>query len=169
MASRVAPYLRYYAGRRPLDDHSVVPLVLVVFDDESAAAHFLRVAEAEMRRAGVKLRLWVSHRDVLERIGPLGSAWQTPGSWGRAVPSTDHIPPSSKRGGHREYSQARGWPVHRLPPLQPPQPRRVDLLRRPGLHRRFAPVADYLRRKPRGHSGQRPLLPRVRPTCEVLQ
>ena len=29
MAARIAPYLRYYATRRPLDDHGVVPLVLV--------------------------------------------------------------------------------------------------------------------------------------------
>ena len=86
MAARIAPYLRYYAGRRPLDDHGFVPLVLVVFDDEIAAGHFLRVAEVEMRRAGVKLPLWVSHRDVLERIGPLGAAWQTPGRWGPGCP-----------------------------------------------------------------------------------
>ena len=86
MAARVAPYLRYYAGRRPLDDHAVVPLVLVVFDDDIAAGHFLRVAATEMRRAGVKLPLWVSHRDVLERIGPLGAAWQKPGSWRPACP-----------------------------------------------------------------------------------
>ena len=26
MAARIAPYLRYYAARRPLDDHGVVPL-----------------------------------------------------------------------------------------------------------------------------------------------
>ena len=86
MAARVAPYLRYYAGRRPLDDHAVVPLILVVFDDDIAAGHFLRVAATEMRRAGVKLPLWVSHRDVLERIGPLGAAWQKPGSWRPACP-----------------------------------------------------------------------------------
>ena len=74
MAARVAPYLLYYASRRPLDDHSVVPLVLVVFDGEIAVGHFPQVADEEMRRAGVKLPLWVFHRDVLERIGPLGAA-----------------------------------------------------------------------------------------------
>ena len=37
MAARITPYLRYYATRRPLDDHGVVPLVLVVFDDDLAA------------------------------------------------------------------------------------------------------------------------------------
>ena len=58
-----------------------MPLALVVFDDDIAASHFLRVAATEMRRAGVKLPLWVSHRDALERFGPLGAAWRAPGGW----------------------------------------------------------------------------------------
>ena len=82
MAARIAPYLRYYAANRPLDDHGVVPAVLVVFDDDIAAGHFLRVADDEMRRAGVRVPLWVSHRNALERFGPLGAAWQRPGGWG---------------------------------------------------------------------------------------
>ena len=86
MAARIAPYLRYYATRRPLDDHGIGPLVLVVFDDDIAAGHFQRVAQEEMRRAVVELPLWVSHRDVLERLGPLGIAWQSPHSWGLACP-----------------------------------------------------------------------------------
>ena len=81
MAARIAPYLRYYASNRPLDDHGVVPLVLVVFDDDLAASHFLRVAADEMKRAGVRVPLRVSHRAALERSGPLGAAWQKPGSW----------------------------------------------------------------------------------------
>ena len=79
MAARIAPYLRYYAGSRPLDDHGVIPSVLVVFDDDLAASHFLRVADREMRKAGVKVPLWVSHRAALERLGPLGAAWLRPG------------------------------------------------------------------------------------------
>ena len=43
----------YYASQRPTDDHGVRPAVLVVFDDELAAGHFLRVARQEMERAGV--------------------------------------------------------------------------------------------------------------------
>ena len=86
MVARIAPYLRYYATRRPLDDHGVVPLVLVVFDDDIAAGHFLRVADDEMRRAGVKLPLWVSDKGVLGRLGPMGDAWQAPGEWGPACP-----------------------------------------------------------------------------------
>ena len=71
MAARIAPYLRYYAANRPLDDHGVAPAVLVVFDDEIAAGHFLRVAGDEMRRAGVRVPLWVSPP---ERPGPARAA-----------------------------------------------------------------------------------------------
>ena len=73
MAARIAPYLRYYAARRPLDDHGVAPAVLVVFDDG--------VAASEMSRARVKVPLWVSHRNALDRLGPLGKAWHRPGRW----------------------------------------------------------------------------------------
>ena len=83
MASRLAPYLRYYSSHRPTDDHGVQPVVLVVFEDEVAQAHFLRVAKAEMARTGVSLPLFVSHRELLEREGPLGRAWSAAGD---AVP-----------------------------------------------------------------------------------
>ena len=96
MAARIAPYLRYYAANRPLDDHGVAPAVLVVFDDDLAAGHFLRVAADEMRRAGVRVPLWVSHRNALERTGPLGAAWQAPD---RREPSCPFpaTPPAEKR------------------------------------------------------------------------
>ena len=81
MAARIAPDLRYYAARRPLDDHGVAPAVLVVFDDDIAAGHFLRVAGDQMRLAGVKAPLWVSHRNALESFGLLGAAWQRLGGW----------------------------------------------------------------------------------------
>ncbi len=96
MAARIAPYLRYYAANRPLDDHGVAPAVLVVFDDDLAAGHFLRVASDEMRRAGVRVPLWVSHRNALERLGPLGAAWQTPGRWEPSCPFPA-TPPAEKR------------------------------------------------------------------------
>ena len=86
MAARISPYVRYYAGRSPLDDHGAVPLVLVVFDDEIAASHFLRVAATEIRWAGVNVPLWVSHKGELERLGPLGAAWQATDSWEPACP-----------------------------------------------------------------------------------
>ena len=50
MAARLAPYLRYYASQRPADDHGVRPAVLVVFDDELPAHHFLRVARQRRSR-----------------------------------------------------------------------------------------------------------------------
>ena len=81
MTARIAPYLRYYSSTRPLDDHGVVPAVLVVFDDDLAAGHFLRLADQEMRRAGVRVPLWVSHKAALEKLGPLGAAWLRPGSF----------------------------------------------------------------------------------------
>ena len=44
MSARLAPYLRYFSSHRPTDDHGVPPSVLVVFDDDIARTHFLRVA-----------------------------------------------------------------------------------------------------------------------------
>ena len=77
MTARLAPYLRYYSSRRPLDDHGALPLVLVVFDDELAATHFLRLAGEEMERSGVDVPLRVSHRAALAGMGPMGQVWQT--------------------------------------------------------------------------------------------
>ena len=75
MAARVAPYLRYYAGPRPTDDHGSQPLVLVVFEDDIALTHFLAVAAREMERARVRAPLLASHRELVESAGPLGRAW----------------------------------------------------------------------------------------------
>ena len=79
MAGRLAPYLRYYSSQRPTDDHGARPDVLVVFDDDIAQTHFLRIAREETARAGVELPLLVSHRELVEREGPLGRAWRRPG------------------------------------------------------------------------------------------
>ena len=81
MAQRLAPYLRYYATPRPLDDHGVLPAVLVVFDDALAATHFLGLAAEELARTRVEIPLLVSHRELLETEGPLGRAWLKPGQW----------------------------------------------------------------------------------------
>ena len=78
MADRIAPYLRYYSSHRPTDDHGSRPTVLVVFEDEIAQTHFLLVARDEIERTGVRVPLRVSHRGLLERVGPLGQAWRSP-------------------------------------------------------------------------------------------
>ncbi len=81
MSERLAPYLRYYSSHRPTDYHGTRPDVLVVFDDDIAHTHFLRVAREEMGARGVTVPLWVSHREAIDELGPLGRAWRTPGDW----------------------------------------------------------------------------------------
>ncbi len=81
MATRLAPYLRYYSSHGPIDDHGIRPAVLIVFDDDLAAANFLRVARREMARTGVGVPLWVSHRGAIASLGPLGRTWRTPHDW----------------------------------------------------------------------------------------
>ena len=78
VAARLAPYLRYYASRRPTDDHGAQPAALVVFGDELAATHFLRVVREEREHAGVEVPLWGSHTRLLRRQGPLKLAWSAP-------------------------------------------------------------------------------------------
>ncbi len=79
MAARIAPYVRYFASGRPAGDHGAPPSVLVVFEDDLTATHFLRVARRETARTGVRVPLYVSHRKLLELVGPLGPAWRIPG------------------------------------------------------------------------------------------
>ena len=80
MASRLAPYLRYYSASRPLGDNGAEPAVLVVFENPVAPEHFVRVARQEMARARVAVPLSVSCTEDLEVAGPLGAAWRTSGS-----------------------------------------------------------------------------------------
>ena len=114
MAGRLAPYLRYYSTQRPADDHGVPTAVLVVFDDELAAGHFLRLAEERMASASVSLPLWVSDRAAVHAQGPLGPAWRTPGRWEPVrplFPSVDgHVPERRKRqlAGRRPIPDRRG-------------------------------------------------------------
>ena len=86
MSQRLAPYLRYYSTRRPTDDHGARPAVLVVFDDDIAATHFLMLAERETARAGVEVPLRVSHREAIAALGPLGAVWLTSCDWESAGP-----------------------------------------------------------------------------------
>ncbi|MXX32257.1 MAG: hypothetical protein F4Z51_08525 [Chloroflexi bacterium] len=78
MARRLAPYLRYYDSKRPVDDHRAPPLVLVAFDDGLAEDHFRRIAGAQMARSGIDLPLLVTCEDLLSRYGPLGPVWGIP-------------------------------------------------------------------------------------------
>ena len=59
-------------------------LVLIVFDDALAEARFHAVARREMRAWRVKLPLWVTHTEALEREGPLAPVWRDP----------DHLEPT---------------------------------------------------------------------------
>ena len=86
MTARLAPYLRYYATHRPLDDHGAAPAILVVFDDDLAATHFLDLAERRTRETGVKIPLRVSCPAVLDKRGPLDTVWQRPGHHQPCVP-----------------------------------------------------------------------------------
>ena len=105
MSQRLAPYLRYYSTPRPTDDHGVRPGVLVVFDDDIAAGHFLRLAERELNRAGVNVPLRVSHRSVINALGPLGPAWRAPGHDEPVSllpePGKTHLPSQGRRAGEK--------------------------------------------------------------------
>ena len=76
MASRLAPYLAYFSTRHPVDDHGAMPILLVVFDDPLAEARFLGIVREQVKQSRVGVPLWVSHRRVLEEVGPLGPAWR---------------------------------------------------------------------------------------------
>ena len=78
MANRLGPYLRYYSTHNPTDDHGAYPVVLIVFDDVLVESRFLGVARREMARTRIDLPLWVSHKEALEKEGPLGKAWRNP-------------------------------------------------------------------------------------------
>ena len=106
MAARLAPYLRYYSTPRPTDDHGIRPAVLVVFDDDITATHFLMLAERETARAGVNVPLWVSHREAIDSLGPMGRAWLTPGHWQPArLPPAQQTPiRQQERGAIRRTS-----------------------------------------------------------------
>ena len=96
MATRIAPYLRYYSTHRPIDDHGVHPSVLVVLQDDIAVTHFVRVAREEMDRVGVEIPLSVSHEAILENLGPLGLGWRSPMRESQQVLIRPQLPISSR-------------------------------------------------------------------------
>ena len=77
MRDRLAPYLRYYSTRRPLEDHGLIPSVLVVFEDELSADHFLTFARDELSRCRVEVPLFVSSQPAVDGSGPLAESWRT--------------------------------------------------------------------------------------------
>ena len=84
--------------------------MLVVFDDYLDEGNFLGVARREMERAGVDVPLWVSYRELLEGVGPLGLAWRSPDVLEPSCAFT--VPPQQKPGGWRtpdRYLAGNGW------------------------------------------------------------
>ena len=77
MRDRLTPYLRYYSTRRPLEDHGLIPSVLVVFEDELSANHFLAFARDEISRCRVEVPLFVSSQAAIDGSGPLSQIWRT--------------------------------------------------------------------------------------------
>lgn len=53
----------------------------MVFDDDIAASHFLRLALDAMRWANVDVPLWVTYTGKLQENGPLSEAWRSPDKW----------------------------------------------------------------------------------------
>ena len=77
------------------------PAVLVVFDDDLAATHFLRVAQQEMDRLRVAVPLLVSHRGLLERAGAAGTGLARPGRLRAGQRASGDMNPLPKTGDRR--------------------------------------------------------------------
>ena len=69
--ARLAPYLRYYATRRPTDDHGRQPSIVVVFQDPIAAMHFWSTARGPSN--GQRAQLPVNVAQAEPQIPTLGS------------------------------------------------------------------------------------------------
>ena len=76
MTRRLAPYLRYFRSKRPIEDQGAPPLLFVVFEDHLAADHFLRSAGVAQLRSDVRVPLMVSDINTLAKRGPLGTEWR---------------------------------------------------------------------------------------------
>ena len=59
MRRRIAPYLHYYSAVRPLNDHGVLPTVLIVVENSIMVPHFRRVANEEMDSRGIHIPIGV--------------------------------------------------------------------------------------------------------------
>ena len=84
LEGKLAPYLRYYASRRVLEDHSAYPTLLVVLRDETIESHFLGIAAKEVAGAGrTTLRVLASNAEFIGSLGPLHAVWKS-GPYGDA-------------------------------------------------------------------------------------
>ena len=82
MKERIAPYLRYYSTKRPLDDHGVTPTVIVVMEDEGKAARFGRTATQEMAETGIQMPLIMKTAPRENEAGNRRQAGSSSGSSG---------------------------------------------------------------------------------------
>ena len=77
---RILPYQAYFSSTYPTQDHSALPLVLVVFDDIGAETQFLLEATASEGRSKVVIPFATTCLDILDEYGALGPAWRIPQS-----------------------------------------------------------------------------------------
>jgi hypothetical protein len=74
---KLAPYLRYYSTRQPLEDYGAYPSLLLVFRDELMESSFLRVAVREIEAAKVNmLSAMATYAAIVEAQGPLSPIWR---------------------------------------------------------------------------------------------
>ena len=77
LRERIAPYLRYFGSRRPLDDDGAYPVLMVVLRDEIVESHFLRLACDELGKTSTApLRVLASNAQAVEAQGALGHVWR---------------------------------------------------------------------------------------------
>ncbi len=82
ISQRLAPYVRYFSSRRPLDDHGEWPAVLVVCVDEIAQSQLLTVARDMFSQTSSDVPLLVTDSRLVEEFGPMGPIWiATDGHW----------------------------------------------------------------------------------------
>lgn len=82
MAERLAPYLRYYATKQPIDDHGLQPDVLVVLRDGASKGEFLRLAHRTISQLNIVLPLMAADGVALNAGGSMVDVWQTHDSAG---------------------------------------------------------------------------------------
>ena len=83
MVARIAPYLRYYSSHRPTDDHGTPSLPSSSSSRTRSPRHTSCASQVRRWHAPEStVPLLVSHRSLLERVGPLGRAWRSRDGYG---------------------------------------------------------------------------------------